>query len=642
MPSPMLDFLERRSEEIANLPLAPWTTEDVAAFLEARSLAGDAGEIARIGQGRPAFVAELVEVLRSQDRLEDSLAGESLASLAPMALTEGELDPDAYPDTKRKVAGAEDIQEMAYRAALLGRGFPSGLLADIGGYDRESVDDLLDAAPDLFKEVQFSQPMQTWIYQFKKGIWRQGALDVYLQDPAKAAEGKEIGRRTALFLERFLVPQAYEFVVKTARLNAEVGELDRARMLRSMALSSGRPEIWAITRDLLKSLDEVAWPDPMRRTVYMNLLDRMVQVGDMKQADDLYNEALAWGSEKSDRSMEAWLLFAGSRLDYRRQDLYRARDRAQDAVTMYKALDDSRKQAEVETHLGLIELADGQLEKALEHVDTALELGSVKTPEGVRVLPQVAAQAEMVRGMAAKQGQKFKEAAGHFQKANEISGSTGQAGVALESGLAYGEALILSGKAAQAIDVLRRVGMIAQSLKNPMRQRAASALLGQAQGGLKKYQDALQSAQATLELTRQLKLSNLEPIDLYNVGFFQLMLGNPQDALVMFRQSKNMANLSRDVLFTKELLFNTGLAAARSGDMDAALETFDAALPAVRQAKDHAKLAATCEQLANLVVEKGDKIRAVALLEEGISAAEQANLPEQQETMNRKLAELQA
>ena len=164
------------------------------------------------------------------------------------------------------------------------------------------------------------------------------------------------------------------------------------------------------------------------------------------------------------------------RLDLRRQDLYRARDRAQDAATMYKALDDSRKQAEVETHLGLIELADGQLEKALEHVDTALELGSVKTPEGVRVLPQVAAQAEMVRGMAAKQGQKFKEAAGHFQKANEISGSTGQAGVALESGLAYGEALILSGKAAQAIDVLRRVGMIAQSLKNPMRQRAASAL----------------------------------------------------------------------------------------------------------------------------------------------------------------------
>ena len=64
--------------------------------------------------------------------------------------------------------------------------------------------------------------------------------------------------------------------------------------------------------------------------------------------------------------MQGWLLFSGSRMDFRRQDLYRARDRANDALTIFKAAEDKLKVAELQNHLAMIELADGKPEAALE------------------------------------------------------------------------------------------------------------------------------------------------------------------------------------------------------------------------------------------------------------------------------------
>ena len=638
-PSPWLDLLERKGDSIERWELALWGEEEVGLYLSSKDIEANAADVARIAQGRPGFVAELVEVLASEDRLQNDLSKESLATLFPREFDHDEFDSDAYPDTKRKIAEPNNLEEIIFRAALLGRAFPSGLLADIGGYDRDSVDDVLDATTPLFKELQFSKPLQTWLYQFSHAIWFQGARDLYLADDARAEEGREMGRRTAFFLERFLVPQSYDFVVRTARLYAAMGDPNRARMLRSMALGGDRPEVWAMAQDMVLGL-ELDWPDAMRRTIYMNLLDRMVQAGDFQRAEPLCDEAMAWADEREDRPMKAWLLFAGSRLDYRRQDFYRAKDRAQDARTLFRAVEDERKVAEVENHLGLIALSDGQPDVALQHVEEALKLGRIETPEGDRVLPQVAAQSEFIRGLAAKQGNEPTKAAEHFQKANEIAGSTGQAGVALESGLGYGEALLMSGQASKAVEVLGRVQVIARSLRNPMRERAASALLGQAQGGLKRYTEAMETAQNTLRLTRELKLAQLEPVDLYNLGFFQLMSGKPSDALENFRASRSGANLQQDVHFAKELLFNTGLAASRSGEDEAAREAFDAALPAARHAKDHAKLAATCDKLATICAKAGDTERARELLNEGITAAETASLPDQKKSMIQRLEAL--
>ncbi|MEE2750166.1 MAG: hypothetical protein VX519_01945 [Myxococcota bacterium] len=638
-PSPWMDLIERKGEAMDQWSLDPWGVEEVAQYLQSKEITSSPEDIARISQGRPGYVAELVDHLEQTNQLEANLSEENLSTLFPREFDHDEFDPNSYPDTKRKVADPNNLGEVVFRAALLGRAFPSGLLADIGGYDRDSIDDLLDAAAPLFKELQFSKPLQTWLYQFPRAIWHQGALDSYLADPNRVEEGKEMGRRTAFFLERFLVPQSYDFIVRTARLYAQMGDVNRARMLRSMALGGDRPEVWSMAHDLIGNI-EVEWPDAMARTIFMNLLDRMVQNGNVQRAEPLYDEAMAWADDKDDRQMKAWLLFAGSRLDYRRQDYYRARDRAQDSRTLYKAVDDPKKIAEIENHLGLICLSDGQADKALEHVEEALKLGRIETPEGERVLPQVAAQSAFIRGLVAKQAKDYPKAAEHFQKANEIAGSTGQAAVALESGLGYGESLLLAEQPSKAVEVLGRVQVIAKALRNPVRERAASALLGQAQGGLKRYDEALETAVNTLRLTRELKLEQLEPIDLYNVGFFQLMLGQDDQALESFRQSRSNANLQQDVHFAKELLFNTGIAASRSGQSEAAQEAFHAALPAARHSEDHAKLAATCQQLADIYVDKGESERARELLTEGIQAADKASLKEQKENMTQRLESL--
>ena len=55
--------------------------------------------------------------------------------------------------------------------------------------------------------------------------------------------------------------------------------------MRSSALGNDRPDVWAMTQDLIKYYEGIAWPDPMRRTVYMHLTDRMVQGQGVLQPD---------------------------------------------------------------------------------------------------------------------------------------------------------------------------------------------------------------------------------------------------------------------------------------------------------------------------------------------------------------------
>ena len=131
---------------------------------------------------------------------------------------------------------------------------------------------------------------------------------------------------------------------QTARIWAELGDTERAKLLTQMAIGSDPPDAWAMTHDLMKFYGDVDWSIRMRRSVFMNLLDRMVLAAPVQQADTLYNEAMEFAQGQEDRAMQAWTLFAGSRLDLRRQDHFRARDRANDALTLYLAEETSRKQ----------------------------------------------------------------------------------------------------------------------------------------------------------------------------------------------------------------------------------------------------------------------------------------------------------
>lgn len=624
----LLDMLDRKGDALHPTTLSPWTGDQVSQYLASKELSAAAPDrIAAIVDGRPGFVAELIDWLESQGKLDEDLAGFELAQVADVTPDEDELDEPDEPEgeQQRKHAGPDDAERVAYLAALLGLSFPSSLVADMGGFDRDSIDDLFDATEDVYKELQFSKPLGTWIYQFHKALLRESVLARH-----KGDEDTELARRVAAFMQRFLVPRGFAYLVKTMRLWAETGMPRNAAVLRSAALTHDRPEVWGMVFDLIRYFDELEWPDAMRKTVYMNLIDRMVNGGEVKQAEGLLNEALAFAQEREDRAMTGWLLFAGSRLDHRRQDLYRARDRANDALKVFTALDDKTKQAEVRGHLAMIELADGSPNAALAQVEQAEKLAPV---------PAVQAHAEYVRGICARRDRKVQQAAEHFRKANEIAGQAGQAQLALEAGLNYGETLLVGGQHSKAADVLARVVQIAQALRNPVRERAATSLLAQAHAALRNWEAALQHGNRTLELTRQLKFDKLVAIDVYNLGFFNLMMGRATEAVTLFKQARSQADAT-NAGFQKELLFNLGSALKQIGETGQAEQVLGESIPAATAAKDWRKVMVANELLADLAQGRSDQDGARRFLTAALEAAEKGSFKEERKGLRRKLDQL--
>ncbi|MCB9691553.1 MAG: tetratricopeptide repeat protein [Alphaproteobacteria bacterium] len=634
-PMPLLDFYGR-TETLHVHDIAPWTEAEVTRYLDARGKSGNAARIATIAKGRPGFVAELVDILDEQGRLGGDLADVTLASLVPMSVDADEIDaPDAPPKEGERVHATEEhAGQVAFFAALLGTAFPSGLVADMGGFERESVDDLLDAMSDLFEEVQRSEELQSWIYRFTRGSWREGVLEAN-----DTEEGHDLARRVGMFMERYLVPRGYGFIVKTARLYAEHQAYNRAALMRSLALSNDNPDIWGLAFDLTEYFDEIGWPDTLLRTVYMNLLDRMVGSGNLQTAERIHAKVTEWATKNEDREMTAWLLYAGSRLDTRRQDLFRARDRAGDALKMYEALGNRGRMAEIHNHLAQVELNDGNPNAAMDQVNKAMAAGQIEGPDGQKgVLPAVFATGEHIRGLVLRRAGKPTEAAEHFRTANEVAGQAGISNVALEAGLAYGEALFASGNVREARDILERVLQIARALRNAPRERNAAELLAQAEGALRNFQKALPLAQRVLELTTALKYEQALPIDLYNLGFFHHMTNKPTEALTFFQQSESrLAGLGPNHPVVKELHYFKGLAHMRVGQLDAAKASLNAGLKPARDAKDWRKLCSALENLATIEQQQGNREVARKLLGDAIETAKSADLRDERRDLRKKL-----
>lgn len=634
---PWEDFLKRRATDLHTISLQPWETGNVQAYLESRSLTGNAERICEIARGLPGYVAELTDLLADQGKLNDPLDGVTLASLTPTGIDATDLDSEEEAEenagtedstftkeepAKRRKAKASDAPAIQHIAALLGQTFPSNLIADMAGFERDSVDDLLDGSDQLFQEDQFNENIQSWLYSFKRAIFRYGVL--LAND---TPEGRERATRVAIFLERFLAPRGYEFIVKVLRIYGEAGQVNRTFNLQSAALSADRPEIWAMLQELFGYFNETPWPDIMRRSVFMNLLERMVMLGSVEPAEKLFNEAIQWATEKGDRPLQAWVLFTGSRLDYRRQDIYRAKDRARDALTLFQALDDKFKAAEIHNHLAILELSDGSPNAALDHVKTAIDLFDK---------PPIRANAHFIRGLVDQREHKYTEAAENFRQANDIAGAAGIGPIALEAGIHLGECLLLSKQSAKAADVLGRCVQIAQALRNPVRERAASAMLAQAQTEQKLFEAALRSSRHTLELSKQLKFNQFIPLDTYNVGLIALLSGNLTEAVSLFRQAAQGAN-PQDLMFNKELYFNLGNSLHRVGERKEARSNLERAIDPALKTKDFPKAVAAWSLLSDIAIEESNPELAKDLLRKAIALAEAENLREDRKNLKRKL-----
>jgi tetratricopeptide (TPR) repeat protein len=636
MPAPLIDMLDRRADDYTAMALEPWGADQVGSFLASKGIdaAVDVAGLLEVTGGLPGFVAEIVDHLQATDALTEPLAGKTLADLVPSAVDEDELDDDedssadveADPKApKRRAATADDAPAVQHVAALLGHSFPSAIVADILGLGRDSVDDLLDACEDLFEEQQYQEQLKSWLYRFKRPFFRFGVMASHRDD-----EGRKRAVHVGQFMERFLAPRGHEFLLRTLRTYAEAGEAKRALYVKSMALTADRPEMWGMCHELVGNFDSIGWPDPLRRTVYMNLLERLVTAGQVEPAEKLFNESIQWASDKEDRGMQAWVLFAGSRLDYRRQDLYRARDRAKDALTLFKGLDDKLKTGEVHGHLAMVELSDGNPTAAIEQVDAAIEIAPI---------PPIQAQAEFVRGLVARRDRKFEPAIEHFGKANALAGQAGLGPLALEAGINMGESLLFHKQPAKAADVLGRCVAIAQGLRNPMRERAAVSMLAQAQSAQKNNEAALRSATRCLEITEQLKLKQFIAIDTYNMGLFSLLAGKTNEAVALLRKAKAAMN-PNDMMLGKELNFNLGGALKSIGEFASAAEAFEACLGPAAQGRDVRKLVIARAELGDIAVQQGDVAKAKRYLSAALEEAERAQLKEERKQIKRKLDSL--
>lgn len=643
-PLPLLDLYQRRAGEIHTQAIAPWGADEVGRYLDSKGLPrANAARLAEITAGRPGFIAELAEILG--DRLSGDLSGVTLASLTPMDVDANELDaPEGEPkEGERKHATADDAARVAFFAAQLGQAFPAGLVADMGGFDRDSVDDLIDAMPELYEEVQYSQELQTWLYRFKRGCWREGVIEQNATD-----EGRDLARRVGLFMERFLVPRGYGFIVKTARVYAEAGAGQRASVMRALALSNDSTDVWGLAYDLQKYFDEVQWSDALKRTIYMNLLDRLVGTGTIQAAEQVHGEVSAWAADKSDRELTAWLLFNGSRLDARRQDLYRARDRARDAIKLYEALENKQRVAEIWNHLAAIELQDGNPTATLEAVNQAIDAAKQPGENGQFVLPPgIVATAEILRGRVAQSQGRHAEALENFKRGNEIAGQTGLGALALDAGLGYGEALMATGQIPQASEALERVVQIARQLRNANRERVACELLAQAYGAQRRFADALPVSQRVLEISQALKLDHLMPVDLYNVGFFHFVTNKPSEALAFFKQSEQrlgalqQAGQAATHPLHKELYYFKGLAHVQTGQLDEGRKSLREAARMLQAAKDWRKLVSTLDNLAAIESRGGNQDGAKKLLSDAIQIAKNADMKDERRALRKRLDQIE-
>jgi tetratricopeptide (TPR) repeat protein len=475
-----------------------------------------------------------------------------------------------------------------------------------------------------------------WIYKFRRGSWREGVMERNDSDA-----GHNLARQVGVFMERFLVPRSKTFIPRTARVYAEHGAANRAGLMRSLALTNDNADVWGLGYDLTRFYDEIAWPDALRRTLYMNLLERLLSTGNLQVADQVHTDGTAWATKQEDRDLTAWMLYTGSRIDARRQDLYRARDRGRDALKLYEALGNDARRAEVLNHLAAVELQDGNPNAAIENVNEALKAGQIEGPDGKpAVLPQVFANAEHIRGLVARQSNRLQEAAEHFRRANEVAGQMGIAGLALDAGLAFGEALLAGGQVDKARDILDRVVQIATGMQNANRERAARELLAQAEGALRHYDQAVANASRVLQLSQALRFDHTMPIDLFNLGYFNLQLQKPTEALVFFKQSAERLQAAANHPFVKDLWFHMGQAHLQVGNDEDARQSLRSCLRPTQQAKDWKRMVTALEQLAGLEIKRGSTNDAKKLLADAIVFAERANLREERKALRRKLDQL--
>ena len=224
---PLIDILDN-PDRIQNIELQRWTSEDVVKYIntkEETSLKASeeiATNIAKVTDGKPGYIAELVDWLDEDEALRSKLPNITTEDFIDLSVDEEELEESSSEEDgedegnedqqiegqnqqKRKKAGVEDADKVSFLAALLGLSFPSAVVADLGGFERNSIDDLLDASEQLYAEMQHVKPLNSWVYKFNHALTRDAILSTKTTD-----DDKKLASQVGLFMEQFLAPRSFD------------------------------------------------------------------------------------------------------------------------------------------------------------------------------------------------------------------------------------------------------------------------------------------------------------------------------------------------------------------------------------------------------------------------------------------------
>lgn len=253
--------------------------------------------------------------------------------------------------------------------------------------------------------------------------------------------------------------------------------------------------------------------------------------------------------------------------------LVQATESYQTALSGWRKLRDSAKEAEILYRLGAVHRLRGKLPEALDLFDQALAVE--------RRLGDRAWQATILnqKGLAEVSLSRFSDALSTF-------------GEALALRRALGEVALIG-------PILNNIGLVHQSLGNVRQARDS-------------YREAREIFHRTGDRRR-------EGLTLGNLGGTQRALGEPLAAIDAFTQALAAARETGDRGGEAEWLSSIGLIQQGVGDPQAALESYTAALRLFRDLGDRAKQAAVLGNLGAFNLETGEPEKAIDLFGQAIA-----------------------
>ena len=536
--------------------------------------------LAAITGGNPARLADLLDLLEREEiivwgeqdgfQLTRSTEQLTIADIIPgIALQPAGEPAEGPPDQKEREDLARDILRVA---ALEGVRFTAGAVAQTLAVERDVVDDLLDEMPLLVTEVTHHEAVDSWIYRFERGLYRNHYLD-----EADRARGKQQrglpGRLAMVLLDRY-VPAAHAYIPVAARLLSQSGQRRRARNLLSLAMGSDRLDLSRFAMDLVEQDGAEGVDRPLLRLLHAEPAEKAVTGARPEVAEEMLGRLDRWIESGEDPSLANYTALLRSRLALRGQRLDEAITHAENALAGFREERDSVRAGETLNHLALLSLHRRDPAKARDYVGQATRESNI---------PPVKAYSLFIRGLLAKGQRKLSSAAESFGEAARLAGEAGNPVLGIEARINQGEALVLLGRSQSARAPLRHARDAAAALRALHLARAATALLSQAEAAAGDPAAAFELAQDTLDLTRQTGMEHLLAADLYHCGLFAVTAGKGQQALPFFLEARERSDEAEHGL-RKEIEFHLGQMYLVAGELDQADEALASSL-------DHARLA---------------------------------------------------